>query len=107
VHIRFDDETLVFGEAQEGDEVLAEFIFTNIGRDTVEIDLVSACDCIRAEWPREPIFPGESALISTIFDTKGWAGERHKTIDIIFKNTDSSGYPWVKQVALDGTVEPK
>ena len=104
-HIRFDDDTLLFGDAEEGVEVLAEFIFTNIGRDTVEIDLVSACECIQVDWPREPIFPGESALISTVFNTKGWKGEQQKTIDVIFRNTDASGYPWIKQVTLAGNIK--
>ena len=102
--LRFDDELLLFGEAEEGDEVLADYIFTNIGRIPLEIDLVSACDCIKVDWPRGEIAPGEAARIETVFNTAGRPGETEKTIDVIFKNTDKQGYPLVKQVKLKGKV---
>lgn len=91
----------------EGDEILAEYVFTNIGTDALEIELVSGCQCIRAEWPKELILPREGAQINVFFDTKGWLGEQNKTIDVIFKNTDFNGYPLVKQVYLRGKVGPK
>jgi hypothetical protein len=105
--IRFDDEVMVFGEAEAGDEILAEYIFTNIGTNTLEIEIVSACDCIRTDWPREGILPGEAAQITAIYDTTGRAGENEKTLDVIFKNTDFNGYPLVKQIVLKGKIVPK
>ncbi len=105
--IRFDDEILLFGEAEEGDEILAEFIFTNIGTRPLELELVSACDCIRVEWPNGEILPGEAAQVTAAFDTTGRAGEKEKTLDVIFKNRDFNGYPLVKQVMLKGTIVPK
>lgn len=102
--IRFDDELLLFGEAEEGDEILADYIFTNIGAVPVEIEVVSACDCIRLDWPKGEIAPGEAAQIEAIFETKGHSGETEKVIDVIFKNTDAKGYPLVKQVKLRGKV---
>lgn len=105
--IRFDDDVMVFGEAEAGDEILAEYIFTNIGTNTLEIEIVSTCDCIRADWPREGILPGEAAQITAIYDTTGRAGENEKTLDVIFKNTDFNGYPLVKQIVLKGKILPK
>jgi hypothetical protein len=105
--IRFEDDEMVFGDAVEGDEILAEYIFTNIGADTLEIDIVHACKCIRSEWPKAPILPGESAQITVLFDTLGWSGERKKTVDVIFKNKDFNGYPLVKQLTLKGRIAPK
>lgn len=105
--IRFDDEVMTFGEAVAGDEILADYIFTNIGTNPLEIEIVSACDCIRVDWPRGEILPGEAAQITAIFDTTGRAGESEKTLDVIFKNTDFNGYPLVKQVILKGKILPK
>lgn len=105
--IQFDDDLLLFGEATEGDEILAEYIFTNIGADKLEIEIVSACDCIKAEWPRGAILPGEAAMIQAVLDTSGRVGELEKTLDVVFKNTDFNGYPLVKQVKLKGKVLAK
>lgn len=98
---------MLFGEAEAGDEILAAYIFTNIGTGPLEIDIVSACDCIRTDWPRGEILPGEAAKITALFDTTGRAGETEKTLDVIFKNTDFNGYPLVKQVVLKGKILPK
>ena len=98
---------MYFGEAQEGDEILAEYIFTNIGTNALEIELVSACDCIRVEWPKGEIMPGEAALINVFYDTSGRVGETDKIIDVIFKNLDFNGYPLVKQIMLKGKIVPK
>jgi hypothetical protein len=102
--MRFDDDTLYFGDILAGDEVLAEFIFTNIGKRPLQIDIVSVCDYIRAEWPEENIAPGEAGLIRVVYDTRNRAGENKKTIDVVFKNLDLEGYPLVKQVFLEGRV---
>lgn len=98
---------MTFGEATEGDEIVAEYIFTNIGANPLEIELVSACDCIHTDWPKEVILPGEAGLITAVYDTNGRAGETEKTLDVIFKNTDFNGYPLVKQIWLKGKIMPK
>lgn len=105
--MRFDDDTLYFGDVVAGDEVLAEYIFTNTGKRDLEIDIVSVCDCIRAEWPLEKIAPGEAGMIRIVYDTQNRAGENRKTIDVVFKNLDTEGYPLVKQVFLQGAVLEK
>ncbi|MDX1910633.1 MAG: DUF1573 domain-containing protein [Saprospiraceae bacterium] len=105
--MRFDDDTLFFGDAVAGDEVLAEYIFTNTGKRDLEIDIVSVCECIQAEWPHEKIAPGEAGLIRIVYDTRNRAGENKKTIDVVFKNLDTEGYPLVKQIFLEGRVIKK
>lgn len=98
---------MFFGEAQEGDEILAEYIFTNIGISKLEIELISTCDCITVEWPQEEILPGEAALIKAVYNTTGRVGEGDKILDVIFKNTDFNGYPLVKQILLKGKIVPR
>jgi hypothetical protein len=105
--IRFEDEVLYFGEADEGDEVLAEYLFTNTGVRNLEIEIISACECMSIDWTTEEIPPNKQGKIEVIFNTKGWPGDSEKTIDLIFKNTDHAGYPLVKQVKLKGRVLPK
>jgi hypothetical protein len=105
--IRFDDEALYFGEAEEGDEVLAEYFFTNIGPRHLEIEIISACECMSIDWTTAEIPPNERGKIEVVFNTQGWPGDSEKTIDLIFKNTDRDGYPLVKQVKLRGKVAPR
>jgi Protein of unknown function (DUF1573) len=86
--------------------VQTHFAFTNIGALELEIDLVSTCDCIVAEWEDSTIAPGKTSYIVVQFSSeKEDYGRFRKSVDLIFKNTDEEGYPLVKQVYLVGEVE--
>ena len=104
--VKFDFETLAFESATEGDEVMAIYEFNNIGQQTLEIEIVSACDCMEVEWTRTPIPPGGRGKVEIVFDSTGRPGEVSKDIDLIFKNTDRDGYPLVKRVMLKGNILP-
>lgn len=102
---KFNAEILGFDEVREGVMVKAEFIFDNIGSRPLEIDLVSACECMNIKWPKGEIKPGESGLIEIDFNTRSYKGDITKDIDVIFKNTDDRGYPLVKQVKMVGVIK--
>jgi hypothetical protein len=82
------------------------FAFTNIGQQELEIELVSTCDCIIAEWQASAISPGKTSYITIEFQSvKEDFGPFRKSVDLIFKNTDEEGYPLVKQLYLIGQIQ--
>ena len=103
--IKFVNELLSFETVKEGVMVGAQFIFENIGTRPLEVELVSACECMNIKWPHEEILPGESGLIEIDYDTRSYKGDMVKDIDVIFSNLDGKGYPLVKQVKLVGKID--
>ena len=104
VEVKFVNDIMTFGNVDEGVLVGAQFIFDNIGTRPLELELVTACECMSIKWPEDDILPGESGLIEIDFDTRSFKGDVDKSIDVIFKNTDKNGYPLVKQVHLIGKI---
>lgn len=102
--VQLDMEKIDFGTMKMGDMLSVQVSFTNIGQDTLAIEIVSACECMEVEWTKEPIAPGGRGSIDVLFDTSGMLGSQTKDIDLIFRNVDWRGYPLVKQVRLQGEV---
>ena len=102
--VKFRHDLMVFDGSTEGEEVEAHYEFENIGGDTLEIEIVSVCNCMKVEWTRTPVSPGQYGTVDVVFDTAGLSGVVSKDIDVIFKNTDKDGYPLIKRVALKGKV---
>jgi len=75
------------GDISAGEKRKLVYQFTNTGSAPLKIDLVTSCKCTETVWPTEEILPGESGIISSIFNSAGMKGEYNKTIDII-ANTD-------------------
>ena len=94
-------------EGVEGDEIEARYEFENIGSQNLEIEIVSACNCMELNWPRQAVAPGQRGIIEVVFDTKGLSGLVSKDIDVIFKNTDKNGYPLVIRGTLKGKIYQK
>ncbi len=101
---RFRFESLHFGTLKSGERVVVQYPFTNIGKEPLAIEMVSACDCIEANWTRTDIAPGAEGMIEITYDGTDKSGAISKDIDVIFKNTDEKGYPLVKRVLLTGKM---
>ncbi len=104
-HLAFDLDSLDFGTLQQGEVVSLQYSFYNLGPDTLQIRIVSACDCLDVNWTTVPIPPGERGYIDVVYDSTGRAEPVHKDIDVVFENTDAQGYPFVKRVVLKGNVK--
>src|SRR5689334_12144293 len=55
-----------FGAVEGGkkDTIWFDFKFTNTGSEPLVIsDVRTSCDCTLADWPKDPIQPGKSAVI--------------------------------------------
>jgi hypothetical protein len=92
-----------FGTVMSGDIVEKEFSFVNTGKVPLLIsDARSTCGCTVPEWPKEMIQPGESGVISVVFDTKNKSGRQAKPVTIT-----ANTYPVATRLRLIGEVSEK
>lgn len=82
-NFKFDKTTLKLPKTKEGEVVRFEYSFTNDGNQPLIINEIKvACSCTKFEFPKEPIKPGEKAVIKVSFDTKDKIGFQDRTLDI-------------------------
>lgn len=69
--ITFDKVIHNYGVILKGDNGKCEFRFTNTGKEPLILSRPrSNCGCTVPTWPRYPIMPGKSEVISVVYDTK-------------------------------------
>ncbi len=91
-----------YGAIIQGADGNFEFKFTNKGKLPLILTNVGAsCGCTVAEWPREPINPGQNGTISVKYNTN-IAGTFNKSITV---NSNSVTSPVV--LRIKGSVTPK
>ena len=74
--VQWEPDTLFFGEIGEGMILLDSFQVTNTGEYPYIIRSVKAsCDCTVLRFPKEPLQPGQTAVIRVEFDSAGKAGD--------------------------------
>ena len=69
LHLTFEKENLQLGEVKKGEKRTFQYTFTNTGTETVEISIVSGCDCTTLDWTRGEIKTGQKGIIDVIFDS--------------------------------------
>jgi len=94
----FDNPQIDIGEIKRGDKKAMEFHFTNTGTEDLKIEIVSGCECTTLDWPRLPIKPGDSGIISALFDSTEKEKSEIVDIDINLENLDEEGYPMFVRV---------
>jgi hypothetical protein len=100
--ITFSETEFDFGEANEGDEVVHKFQFTNTGKVPLMIlKARSSCGCTVPSYPEEPIPPGGSGEITAKFNTSGKLNQQKKVIHVT-----ANTYPNETSVTLKGFVKP-
>ncbi len=98
--IKFEETQHDFGTITEGDTAVWEFSFKNTGDTLLIIDRVATpCSCTSADWPKNPIKPGESGKIKVLYNSKGRPGRFNKTI-VIISNSKTN----IDKVVISGTV---
>lgn len=79
--IQWEDTLKNFGIIKEGDSVLIKFKFKNTGETVLYIlEVLPACGCTVADYPRNAIMPGEGGDIIATFNTIGQTGNVTKNI---------------------------
>jgi hypothetical protein len=86
--IKFKELGHDFGTVKAGTDTLwYGFSFTNIGNEPLQInDVKTSCDCTLAEWPKNAIQPGRTAILRGGFKIADKSGAFQKNI-IIITNT--------------------
>jgi hypothetical protein len=85
--VNWEPDTLFFDNINEGDILLDSFKVTNTGEHPYSIRSVKAnCDCTVLRFPKEPLLPGQTAIIRIEFDSAGKAGVAHPGI-IVYDNS--------------------
>ena len=80
--ITFDNETVDYGDIAKDANGIKTFTFKNTGDAPLVISLVKpTCGCTIADYPQQPIAPGQSGTIKVGYDTKR-VGAFSKTIEV-------------------------
>jgi len=97
----FTKEIHKFGEISEGEILVCEFYFRNVGNANLIINSIeSSCGCTAVRWKKEPIKIGEESKITVEFDSKGRYGKQYKVLTI-FANTKRK----IRELKITATIK--
>jgi len=86
----FTDTVHNFGNINEGEKATFDFEFANNGKSPLIIsDAKGSCGCTVADFPRDPIAPGNTGKIKVVFNSDGKPGHQEKSVSIT-TNTNRS-----------------
>jgi Protein of unknown function (DUF1573). len=98
-NMSFKAEVHDFGTIPEGPAAEHEFVFTNTGKEPINIESVHAsCGCTTPSYSKEPILPGKAGKIKASYNTVGRPNSFTKTITV----TSNAG---TKVLTITGNVE--
>jgi Protein of unknown function (DUF1573) len=102
--VRWDRDTLPYGQIEEGTILLDSFVVTNTGAAPYIIKgAKSNCDCTVLRYPSFPVMPGDSAAVRIEFDSDRKMGRARPGI-IIYDNSRPNRR---SILYLDGYVMPR
>jgi len=95
-----------YGTIEQNSEPYRFFKFTNAGDEPLQItNAKGSCGCTVPEWPKEPIFPGESSEIKVRYDTKR-IGKFVKRVTLTTNDEKGSHVLTIKGDVLKPAAEP-
>ena len=100
--IQWIDSVRNFGKIIEGQKLAISFRFKNTGDKPLVIESVHpACGCTVADYPKQPLKPGEEGEITGEFNSEGREGQQHKEITVT-TNTAEHTHNVVFEVTVAG-----
>jgi len=100
--IEFEKEVHDYGTIENGANGECTFEFKNTGNAPLIIsNAKGSCGCTVPQWPKEPIAPGKTAVITVKYDTKR-AGAINKSVTI----TSNAVNAPTKVIRIKGNVKP-
>ena len=100
--INFEKETHDYGEVKNGGNGQCTFEFTNTGTEPLIIqNAKGSCGCTVPTWPKEPIAPGATGVMTVKYDTKR-PGAINKSVTI----TSNAVNTPTKVLRIKGNVLP-
>lgn len=99
--IYFEESEFNFGKVAVGEKITHAYSFVNKGKAALQIAQVTpSCGCTTLkDWPKEPIAPGQSGVITVEFNSAGFSGNIEKTIQVA-----TNGIPRDYYLKLKGEV---
>lgn len=98
--ITIDKDVHDYGTIKKGANGTAEFTIKNTGNAPLIISRAKgSCGCTVPEWPKEPIMPGASSVMSVRYDTKR-VGPINKSVTVSSNATNGE----TKVVRIKGNV---
>ena len=99
--ISFEEAEFNFGKVAVGEKITHTYSFFNKGKADLQIAQVTpSCGCTTLkDWPKEPISPGKSGVITVEFNSAGFSGNIEKTIQVA-----TNGIPRDFYLKLKGEV---
>lgn len=99
----FAETTIDYGTIEKGSNGVREFEFTNTGSAPLLIKHAKgSCGCTVPTYPKEPIMPGKSGVISVKYDTNR-VGPFTKYVTLTTNSTDNT----TSRLMIKGKVEPQ
>ncbi len=99
--IQWLDSSKSMGKVTEGGTLKINYRFKNSGSKPLVIEKVEpGCGCTVADYPKQPIAPGQEGEITAEFDTKGRVGVQKKNITV-YANTREHNYILYFDVTVD------
>ena len=79
------DKTVIdLGSAESGEIFNTQFTFTNTGKSDLKLhEITPQCPCVKVDYPKNTLKPGESMVVKMRFDTGIKQGKSTQTISII------------------------
>ncbi len=98
--IKFEKETIDFGEAKLNHPVTVTYKFKNISDKPVIIkDAQPSCGCTTPSWTKKPVLPGKKGEVKATYNAAA-LGQVNKTVFVNFQ-----GIPQTLELHLKGTVK--
>ena len=103
--IKFLDTAHDFGNVKEASGAVShDFRFTNTGdAPLVILSVTTSCGCTKPTFPKEPIEPGDTAIVKVTYNPTGRPGEFDKNITV---KSNSQKTP-KSRLKISGVVLPK
>lgn len=104
-HIRFDEELHDFGNInRKGGDLRWTFEYTNDGEEPlVIIRCMTTCTCLKFDYPRRPIAPGETGQINIIYEPhKVEDGNFHRVLQVFSNSVEGRELLFIQGNSIDG-----
>ncbi len=103
-HIHFDNYLHDFGNVnRKGGDLRWTFEFTNDGESPLVIMRVTTtCTCLKFDYPRRPISPGETGQINIVYEPhKVEEGNFHRVLQVFSNSVDGRKLLFIQGNSID------
>jgi hypothetical protein len=103
--VQWIDSVRNYGKIIAGQKLAVSFRFKNTGDKPLVIESVKpACGCTVADYPKQPLKPGDEGEITGEFDSEGREGQQHKEITVT-TNTPGHTQRLIFEVTVAGNPQ--